>query len=93
MLPNEHLFEHVNIPSLLLPCIKQSWNSRRNQMITGCFYISLSARGLRLHEYNADSVSCHIECGKLQGLWGESIYCDDSVDAGSSSFLTFIFNN
>jgi glutathionylspermidine amidase/synthetase len=90
VLQNEYLLEHFNIPNVLWPRIKQSWNNRRNQMITGRFDFSLSARGLKLYEYNADSASCHMECGKIQGLWGDYKNCDDGADAGSPLFFDLV---
>src|SRR5690606_22794545 len=71
-----------NIPRVIWPRLQQSWNNRRNQMITGRFDFCLTEHGLKLYEYNADSASCHMETGKVQGLWAEHYGCDDGDDAG-----------
>ncbi|HUF72212.1 MAG TPA: bifunctional glutathionylspermidine amidase/synthase [Gammaproteobacteria bacterium] len=70
------------IPQALWPKIHQSWDNRRNQMITGRFDFSLSDRGLKVYEYNCDSASCHMEAGKIQGKWAEHYGCDEGEDAG-----------
>jgi glutathionylspermidine amidase/synthetase len=64
-----------NIPPALWPRIHQSWNNRRNQMITGRFDFSVSDRGVKVYEYNADSASCHMECGLIQTKWAEHFGC------------------
>ena len=61
--------EPFNIPSVLWPRIHQSWNNRRNQTITGRFDFAMTEDGLKVYEYNCDSASCHLECGKAQGSW------------------------
>ncbi len=82
VLQHEHLLERFNIPRVIWPRLQQSWNNRRNQMITGRFDFCLTEHGLKLYEYNADSASCHMETGKVQGLWAEHYGCDDGDDAG-----------
>ncbi len=73
-----------NIPRCLWEKIHRSWDNRRNQMITGRFDFSLSERGLKVYEYNCDSASTHMECGKVQGKWAKYYGCDDDgVDAGA----------
>ncbi|MDX1561388.1 MAG: glutathionylspermidine synthase family protein, partial [Gammaproteobacteria bacterium] len=82
VLSNDARLEPFNIPRALWPRIHQSWDNRRNQMITGRFDFSLSERGLKVYEYNCDSASCHMETGKIQGKWAENYGCDDGEDAG-----------
>jgi len=82
VLRNDALFEKFNIPRCIWPRIRQSWSNRHNQMITGRFDFALSERGLKVYEYNCDSASCHLECGKLQGKWAETFGCTDGFDAG-----------
>jgi glutathionylspermidine amidase/synthetase len=82
VLHNEHLLENFNIPRALWPNIHRSWNSRRNQMITGRFDFSVSARGIKVYEYNCDSASCYMETGKVQGKWARHFDCDHGDDAG-----------
>lgn len=84
VLHNDALFEKFNIPKSIWPKIRQSWNNRRSEMITGRFDFALSERGLKVYEYNCDSASCHIECGKIQGLWAQHFECHDGFDAGRS---------
>ena len=84
VLRHEKLFERFNIPKALLPRIRQSWSNRRNEMITGRFDFALSERGLKVYEYNCDSASCHLEAGKVQGLWADHFGCIDGFDAGRS---------
>jgi glutathionylspermidine amidase/synthetase len=76
--------EPFNIPRALWPKIHQSWDNRRNQMITGRFDFTLSERGLKVYEYNCDSASCHMEAGKIQGKWAEHFGCTDGADTGEN---------
>lgn len=82
VLQDDRRLAKFNIPEVLWPRIHQSWNNRRNQMITGRFDFCLTDQGLKLYEYNADSASCHMECGKIQGKWASHFGCDDGIDAG-----------
>jgi glutathionylspermidine amidase/synthetase len=82
VLQDDTLLERFNIPRAIWPKIHQSWDNRRNQLITGRFDFSLSERGLKVYEYNCDSASCHMECGKVQGKWAQHFGCDDGRDPG-----------
>ena len=82
VLRHEALFEKFNIPRAIWPRIRQSWNSRRNEMITGRFDFALSEHGLKVYEYNCDSASCHMEAGSIQGKWAKAHACEDGFDAG-----------
>jgi glutathionylspermidine amidase/synthetase len=82
VLSDDSRLEPFNIPRALWPKIHQSWDNRRNQMITGRFDFSLSERGLKVYEYNCDSAACHLETGKIQGKWAEHFGCDDGYDPG-----------
>jgi len=84
VLRDPELLENFNIPRALWGKIRQSWNNRRNQMITGRFDFSLSERGLKVYEYNCDSASCHIECGKIQGKWAKHFDCTLGRDPGQA---------
>ena len=75
-------FERFNLPEHIRPRIVKSWNNRRNEAITGRFDFSVSDRGLKLLEYNADSASCYFEAGYLQGLWAKVFGCNEGEDAG-----------
>lgn len=82
VLRDQALMESFNLPRALWGKIRQSWNNRRNQMITGRFDFSLSERGIKVYEYNCDSASCHIECGKIQGKWAKHFDCNLGRDPG-----------
>lgn len=69
VLEDDALMAHFHLPEVLWPRIRQSWDGRRTKMITGRFDFSLSGRGLKVYEYNADSASCHMECGRVQCAW------------------------
>lgn len=76
VLQDDALLRPFNIPPALWPRIRQSWNNRRNKMITGRFDFAVSERGVKVYEYNADSASCHMECGNVQGKWADHFGCD-----------------
>ena len=84
VLRDDNLLERFNIPRCLWAKIHQSWSNRRNQMITGRFDFSISERGLKVYEYNCDSASCHMECGKVQGKWATHFDCDEGFDPGQN---------
>ncbi len=71
VLQDDALLAKFDIPPAIWPKIHQSWNNRRNQMITGRLDFSVSERGIKVYEYNADSASCHMETGKIQQKWAE----------------------
>jgi glutathionylspermidine amidase/synthetase len=77
VLEHEHLLEKFNFPKIIWPKLHQSWDNRRNQMITGRFDFCLTEQGIKLYEYNADSASCYMEAGKIQGKWAEHYGCDE----------------
>jgi glutathionylspermidine amidase/synthetase len=82
VLSDDVRLEPFNIPRALWSKIHQSWDNRRNQLISGRFDFSLSERGLKVYEYNCDSASCHMEAGKVQGKWAQHVGCTDGIDAG-----------
>ncbi len=69
VLQNDDVLEKFNLPKAIWERIRQSWNNRRNQMITGRFDFCMTGQGLKVYEYNADSGSCHMEAGKVQDKW------------------------
>jgi len=83
VLSDDARLRSFNIPQALWPKIHQSWDNRRNQMITGRFDFTLSDRGLKVYEYNCDSASCHMETGKIQAKWARHYGCDDGYDSGA----------
>ena len=84
VIENDELYKKFCFPQELWPRIKKSWDNRRNEMITGRMDFSLSPRGLKVYEYNSDSASCHMECGKVQGLWSRSHNCREGLCAGEN---------
>ncbi|HEY5718608.1 MAG TPA: bifunctional glutathionylspermidine amidase/synthase [Motiliproteus sp.] len=69
VMADDELLARFNLPRSIWGRLRASWNNRRNQMITGRFDFSVSERGIKVYEYNADSASCHMETGKLQQRW------------------------
>ena len=84
VLRDDSLLEKFNLPRFLWPKIHQSWNNRRNQMITGRFDFAMSEAGLKVYEYNCDSASCHMETGKIQGKWARHFGCRIGRDPGEA---------
>jgi len=84
VLRDDSLLERFNIPRVIWPRIHQSWNNRRNQMITGRFDFAMTPQGLKVYEYNCDSASCHMDAGKVQGKWAEHFGCDVGRDPGAA---------
>lgn len=82
VLQHPELLPHFNLPKCLWPRIKQSWDNRRNQMITGRFDFCMTEKGIKVYEYNADSGSCHMETGKVQDKWAAHMAVDEGESAG-----------
>lgn len=82
VLQDDSRLERFNIPQALWPRIHQSWDNRRTHMITGRLDFCLTERGLKVYEYNSDSASCHMECGRVQGAWGRHFGVQGGRDAG-----------
>ena len=82
VLEDESLLRRFNLPPALWPRIRQSWSNRRSEMITGRFDFALTERGVKVYEYNADSCSCHMETGHVQGRWAEHFGCTTGEDPG-----------
>lgn len=72
VLDNDELLQRFGFPPALWPRLRRSWNNRRNHLITGRLDFSVSERGIKLYEYNADSASCYMECGHVQGTWADA---------------------
>jgi len=83
VLESDALLERFGFPRVLWPRLRKSWNNRRNHMITGRLDFSVSERGLKLYEYNADSASCYLECGRVQGRWADMNGCKEGWNPGS----------
>jgi len=83
VLQNDELLSSFNIPPALWPKIHQSWDNRRNQMITGRFDFSLSEKGIKVYEYNCDSASCYMEAGIIQEKWAKHYGCQDGESSAT----------
>ncbi len=90
VLQDDERLASFNIPQVIWPKIRQSWDNRRAQMITGRFDFSVSERGIKTYEYNADSASCYMECGKVQGRWAEHFNCREGDDPGEKLFTKLV---
>ncbi len=82
VLEDDELLSRFGFPPPLWPRIRRSWNNRRNHLITGRLDFSVSDRGIKLYEYNADSASCYMECGRVQGIWSSLHGCEEGWDPG-----------
>lgn len=86
VMEHKELWHHFNIPDELWPRIRKCWNDRRNHMVTGRFDFCMTQEGIKVYEYNCDSASCHMEAGKIQGLWAKQYRCEEGDDAGADLF-------
>ena len=75
VLKDDNLLQYFNIPKLLWPRLRLSWQNRRYQTITGRLDFCMSERGLKVYEYNADSASCHAEAGDIMNRWAKQAGC------------------
>jgi len=83
VLQDDALLAHFNIPKALWPRLRKSWENRRGQVLTGRFDFCISDRGVKVYEYNADSASCHMEAGRVQGKWARHYGVTEGEDAGA----------
>ncbi|MFS1701959.1 glutathionylspermidine synthase family protein [Alteromonas sp. AMM-1] len=90
VLQNPTCWPAFNIPDVIWPKIQQSWNNRRNEVMTGRFDFCLSERGLKLYEYNADSASCYMEAGRIQGKWARVAGVEMGADSGQDLFGSLV---
>lgn len=71
VLKDDNLLKLFNIPEILWPRLRLSWQNRRHDMVTGRLDFCLDHRGLKVYEYNADSASCHTETGLIINKWSK----------------------
>ena len=69
VLKDNNLLHYFNIPEILWPRLRLSWQQRRYQMISGRLDFCMDERGLKVYEYNADSASCHTETSIILQKW------------------------
>ena len=74
VLKDDNLLALFDIPKILWPRLRLSWQRRRHHMITGRMDFCMDERGLKVYEYNADSASCHTEAGLILERWAERGY-------------------
>lgn len=74
VLKDDNLLALFDIPKILWPRLRLSWQRRRHHMITGRMDFCMDERGLKVYEYNADSASCHTEAGLILERWAEQGY-------------------
>lgn len=86
VLQNDAALARFNIPEIIWPRIKRSWANRNNETIAGRLDLAVTERGIKVFEYNADSASCLMECGKVQGRWAEASGVTEGLDAGQDIF-------
>lgn len=71
VIKDDGLLRNFNVPEILWPRLRLSWQNRRYQMITGRLDFCMDERGLKVYEYNADSASCHTETGLILQKWAD----------------------
>lgn len=86
VLEHEELLVHFNLPSELIPRIKQSWQNRKTHSIMGRFDFSLSENGIKVYEYNTDSMGCFLECGLIHELWAQHNEIKEAFNPSSKFF-------
>lgn len=69
VMKDDNLLALFDIPKILWPRLRLSWQQRRHDMITGRMDFCMDERGLKVYEYNADSASCHTEGGLILEQW------------------------
>jgi len=86
VLQDDNLLWRFNLPPAIWSKIRQSWNHRRNQAITGRLDFSVSERGIKVFEYNSDSTACYMEAGLLQGMWFDALGFQEGRCPGARIF-------
>ena len=74
VMKDDSLLALFDIPKILWPRLRLSWQRRRHDMITGRMDFCMDERGLKVYEYNADSASCHTEGGQILARWAQTGY-------------------
>ena len=82
VLKDDKLLRLFDIPEVLWPRIRLSWQNRRHQMITGRLDFCMHERGVKVYEYNADSASCHTEAGLIIEKWAQKGGIKDGFNPG-----------
>jgi glutathionylspermidine amidase/synthetase len=82
VLQDDSLLSRFNIPEILWPRVRLSWQKRRYQMVSGRLDFCMDERGLKVYEYNADSASCHTEAGLILTKWAQQVGLEQGSDPG-----------
>ncbi|WES67649.1 bifunctional glutathionylspermidine amidase/synthase [Superficieibacter sp. HKU1] len=82
VMKDDNLLALFDIPKILWPRLRLSWQRRRHDMITGRMDFCLDERGLKVYEYNADSASCHTEAGRILERWTALGYKGNGYNPG-----------
>ncbi|MDU2939764.1 MAG: bifunctional glutathionylspermidine amidase/synthase [Enterobacteriaceae bacterium] len=82
VMKDDNLLALFDIPKILWPRLRLSWQRRRHDMITGRMDFCLDEHGLKVYEYNADSASCHTEAGRILERWTELGYKGNGYNPG-----------
>ena len=86
VLKDDSLLALFDIPKILWPRLRLSWQRRRHDMITGRMDFCMDERGLKVYEYNADSASCHTEAGIVLEQWKRHGYRGPGHNPGEDLF-------
>lgn len=86
VLKDDNLLALFDIPKILWPRLRLSWQRRRHDMITGRMDFCMDERGLKAYEYNADSASCHTEAGVILEQWKNNGYLGSGYNPGEDLF-------
>lgn len=84
VLSNPSYWHHFEFPEAYWPLAQKSF-SRGDKTLTGRLDFSVTKeQGIKCYEYNADSASCLMECGYIQGAWSKAANLTNiGEDAGS----------
>lgn len=76
-----HLFD---FPADYWPMALKSFE-KKELSLAGRFDFSISDRGVKCYEYNADSASCLYECGFMQDAFMKACHLDEGIDGGAET--------
>ncbi|MGF1724891.1 bifunctional glutathionylspermidine amidase/synthase [Photobacterium nomapromontoriensis] len=71
VMQSDELLALFDIPKILWPRLRLSWQQRQHSMLTGRLDFCMDERGLKVYEYNADSASCHTEACEIITRWAQ----------------------
>lgn len=91
---------YFGFPEKLWPLIQHSWNAHLlsaaepgsgADILSGRFDWALTEDGVKCYEYNADSASCYLEAGEVQGAWSNAAGLGTvGLDAGRDVFARLV---